>query len=412
MTSIGESAFSGTHLSSVVIPESVESVSKNAFAYNSYLTSVVWNPVRLTKGFDAYNTAPFYNCSNITSFTFGPNVQRIPAYLCYYLSGITSIELPAGLQFIAKAAFCGLSQITEVVIPDGVSSMGASVFANCTNLASINIPSALTGIPDHFCYGAAITEIDIPSTITSIDDYAFGATKLTSVTIPEDVTYAGECTFTSCPDLKNVVWNAKSATTGSATNTHPFPYCQLNSITFGEQVTSIPPYLCYGQSTLAEVYNYAAVPQTNKENVFYNVDKETCILYVPKESLEDYKNKAVWQDFFHMTGVLNSLKYADSLATIIYLGQQTTDTLHKAPVTLHMPVAPVIEDFTFLKWVVLAGDFKDGIILQAVYEHGNPMETPAVYTNPANKAQKLIRQGNVYILSDDKTYTIQGQIVK
>ena len=56
--------------------------------------------------------------------------------------------------------------------------------------------------------------------------------------------------------------------------------------------------------------------------------------------------------------------------------------------------------------------FNDGIVLRAVYESDTPTNAPEVYTNPANKAQKLVREGNVYILRDDKIYTIQGQTVK
>ena len=409
VTSIGKNAFYGTSLSSVVIPESVSSVGEKAFAYNSYLKTVVWNPIRLTAGYDAYNTAPFYNCSNVSSFTFGANVKRIPANLCYYLSAIPSIELPAGLEFIGKAAFCGLSQIKEVVIPDGVSVMGSSVFSSCTNLASINIPAALTEIPGYFCNGSSITEIDIPLKITSIGAYAFGATKLTSVTIPEDVTYVGECAFYNCPNLKTVVWNAKSATAPTSTNTIPFYKSQLNSITFGEKVTYISNYLCYNQPTITEVYNYAAVPQTIQGNVFYNVDKETCVLYVPKESLEDYKNKDVWKEFLHMTGVLATLKYEDVLTTISYLGQEQ-DTLHKAAVTLYMPIAPVITGYKFAKWEVVAGDFADGIVLQAVYEKDEATMVKRVASQDSNaESSKLIRRGNVYILRDDKVFTMKGQ---
>ena len=411
VTSIGEGAFQGTRIASLVIPESVSSVGEKAFAENPNLTTVVWNPIKLTVGFDAYNKAPFYNCPNVNSFTFGANVKRIPAYLCYYLSGIPSIELPAGLEFIGNSAFYGLSQITEVVIPDGVSVMGGSVFSSCTNLASINIPAALSEIPGYFCSGSSITAIDIPAKITTIGVYAFGSTKLTSVTIPEGVTYVGDCAFYNCPNLKTVVWNAKKATAPTLTNTIPFYQSKLNSITFGENVTYISPYLCYNQPGITEVYNYAAVPQTIQGNVFYNVDKNTCILYVPKESLEDYQNKDVWKEFLHMTGVLPSLKYVDELTTISYLGQEQ-DTLHKAPVTLHMPVAPKIDGFVFLKWTVLAGDFEDGIVLQAVYKIDTPTDAPEVYVNPANKVEKLIRNGNVYILYDDKTYTITGERVR
>ena len=410
VTSIGEEAFNGTKLTSVTIPEGVTVVGNTAFAYNSYLTTVVWNPVKLTEGYSAYNVAPFYTCPNVMSFTFGENVQRIPTFLCYQLNGITSLELPAGLEFIGRYAFSGLKQITEVTVPDGVNSMGSGIFSSCTNLASVNIPTSITYVPDHYCYGTAITEIEIPSSVTSIETYAFGSTKLTSITIPEGVTSVGTEAFSTCKDLKYVVWNAKNASNSYASNTHPFVYCNLNSITFGEKVTYISPYLCFDQPNLAEIYNYAATPQTINSNVFYNVPKSTCQLYVPKESLEDYKAKAVWQDFLNIVGVLSTLKYADSTTTVTYLGQLDTDTLHQASLTLRMPVAPTIDGFHFVKWEVLPGDFADGIVLQAIYEAGVPTPAPVV-ANPANPAQKLIRRGNVYILRDDKMYTLTGASV-
>ena len=51
-------------------------------------------------------------------------------------------------------------------------------------------------------------------------------------------------------------------------------------------------------------------------------------------------------------------------------------------------------------------------MLQAVYEAKDPTNAPEVYINPANAAQKLIREGNIYILRDNKTYTINGQQVQ
>ena len=34
------------------------------------------------------------------------------------------------------------------------------------------------------------------------------------------------------------------------------------------------------------------------------------------------------------------------------------------------------------------------------------------YTNPSNPAQKFVRNGNVYILTEEKAYTITGAEVK
>ena len=96
--------------------------------------------------------------------------------------------------------------------------------------------------------------------------------------------------------------------------------------------------------------------------------------------------------------------------TIYYVDKESQD-LSDEVVTLHVPVAPTISGFTFVEWRA-SGTLTDGITLQAVYQVNIPSSAPAVYTNPANPAQKLIKNGNVYILTDDKTYTITGQEVK
>ena len=72
---------------------------------------------------------------------------------------------------------------------------------------------------------------------------------------------------------------------------------------------------------------------------------------------------------------------------------------------------PDIKGFTFLYWKTTDARVDDVITLQAVYE-SNTSAAPEVYVNPSNKAQKLIRNGQVYILHEDKQYTISGQVVK
>ena len=113
-----------------------------------------------------------------------------------------------------------------------------------------------------------------------------------------------------------------------------------------------------------------------------------------------------------MTGVLATLKYEDLPAVITYLGKEETDILHQTPLMLHVPVAPLIEGFTFLKWQVVAGDFDKGIVLQAVYTANGQTEMEAVQIQPSANGQKLVKEGNVYILRDDKLFTISGQKVK
>jgi hypothetical protein len=79
---------------------------------------------------------------------------------------------------------------------------------------------------------------------------------------------------------------------------------------------------------------------------------------------------------------------------------------------LHLPEAPQIEGFTFIGWDVVAGHLADGIMIQAVYEAKDPIASSVVNIDSTNPARKLIRKGNVYVLKDDKIYSITGQEVK
>ncbi len=78
----------------------------------------------------------------------------------------------------------------------------------------------------------------------------------------------------------------------------------------------------------------------------------------------------------------------------------------------HFPTAPIIEGFTFVGWQPAAEIIDNRITLQAVYKAIDNAYVPAVVPVPGRKAQKLIRQGNLYILTDEKTYTVQGQEVR
>ena len=98
--------------------------------------------------------------------------------------------------------------------------------------------------------------------------------------------------------------------------------------------------------------------------------------------------------------------------SMTFVNGQNSEEIFDEIVTIKVPAAPTIAGFTFLKWEIVSGDLADGFIIQAVYTPNTPTDAPAVFTNPANSAQKLIRQGNVYILTGDKTYTITGQAVK
>lgn len=95
--------------------------------------------------------------------------------------------------------------------------------------------------------------------------------------------------------------------------------------------------------------------------------------------------------------------------TIVFTNSEDNESeIYSQSLTIKVPAAPEIEGFTFLGWQPVATLITDTITIQAIYEANTPTSAE-VYTNPANPVQKLLRNGQVYILRDGKTYTVTGQ---
>ena len=207
VTEIGREAFYGcSSLTSITIPNSVTSIGEFAFKGCSSLSSVKWD-AKKCNDISSYSNAPFYDIrGQITSFTFGDNVEHIPAYLCYGMSKLTSITITNSVTSIGKSAFYYCSSLTSITIPNSVTSIGSSAFSDCTGLTSIVIPNGVTSIGSSAFSGCTgLTSIEIPNSVTSIGSSTFSdCTRLTSITIPDSVKEIGNYAFQRCIGLISI----------------------------------------------------------------------------------------------------------------------------------------------------------------------------------------------------------------
>ena len=210
ITSIGDSAFYYCqNLYSITIPSNVTSIGYHTF-YATSLTSVVWNAKRCNdfqNDISNKKEPPFRTCA-LQSFTFGKEVEHIPAYLCVNNNWqkLFSISIPNGVTSIGDGAFQGCSKLSSVTIGNNVTSIGERAFQNCSALDSIIIPEGVTSIKRQTFYGcSSLSLIILPQSVTSIEDYAFwGCSSLTSVIIPNSVTSIGVRTFNGCSSLTSM----------------------------------------------------------------------------------------------------------------------------------------------------------------------------------------------------------------
>ena len=297
-----------------IIPNSVTSIGRFAFQGCSGLTSVT-----IGNSVTSIGDGAFFGCSGLTSVTVDKNNGKydsrnncnaiIDTSTNTLIVGCKNTTIPNSVTSIGSYAFGGCSGLTSVTIPNSVYSIGVSAFADCSGLTSVFIPNSVTSIGNHaFSRCSRLTSVTIPNSVVSIGDSVFaGCTGLTSVTIPNSVTSIGDHAFYYCSGLTSVTIPNSVTSIGE----YAFEGCSgLTSVTIGNSVTSIGSWAFNtiglwtfnGCSRLTKLVSLAVEPPTCGEGVFEKVDKTTCQLLVPEESINKYKTADQWKEFLNMLG--------------------------------------------------------------------------------------------------------------
>ena len=200
VTSIGASAFRGSSLESITIPEGVTSIGTSSISDCSSLKSISLPDSILSIGDYAFS-----GCGSLGSISLPDSVTSIGAS-AFRGSSLESITIPEGVTSIGESTFSGCTSLVSISIPDSILSVGDYAFSGCGSLGSISLPDSVTSIGDHAFGGCtSLGSISLPDSILSIGDYAFfGCRSLESITIPEGVICIGANALDTCTSLRSV----------------------------------------------------------------------------------------------------------------------------------------------------------------------------------------------------------------
>lgn len=195
------------------------------------------------------------------------------------MSDTWSYEYPANKvpshAFCNPEGFSGKTSLVSVKLPK-VRAVLHNSFWGCTNLQTVVFPSTVTTIGDGaFRNCSSLVNMEIPPFIKSLERYVFqGCTSLTSVTLPSTLISIKDNVFTDCTSLISV------------------------------RIISLTP-----DDFLRILEDFGA-----PDNLFTNVDKENCILYVPYGTKELYQAAEGWREFTHIVEAAEGfILSADSL---------------------------------------------------------------------------------------------------
>lgn len=324
-------------LQSVALPSSLRSIGQQSFVSCSSLEAV-----QLAEGIETIGNAAFQNCFALKTVSFPQSLRTIEKQAFANCVAMEEAILNDGLVAIGQSAFYGCTGLAKVRVPGTATEFGYSIFYGCdnlreavleegltiipdqmfnydSNLSVINIPSTVTVIDEAALYGTAVSSLDLPDGLVTIGDMALYGTQLEELTLPDSVETVGNFAFAYNYSLRSVKCGSGLKCIGdNAFSSLPvlekielnegleyigyegITFCDvLTTIEIPSTVTEIGSYAFIG-SPLQSIVNKAVEPQFQYEGEDIVADPEgqliydSCVLYVPEESLAAYSDAPVW----------------------------------------------------------------------------------------------------------------------
>ncbi len=314
-----DGAFDGKiGLLEISLPAGLKAIGNNAFRGCFALR----NEVTIPAGVQTIGSYAFSGCRNAK---FNPalpeTLTAIGDYAFQNCANLYAVTLPASLQTIGEYAFYA-SSIQEIVLPEGLFSLGDGAFWFCKALETADFVNSMDiiSIPSNAFNGCSgLRKVYLPFFVEEIGDYAFsGCKSLKSLNFfeCEEITKIGEFAFRGCRSLKSLdLFKCENLTT---IGSRAFSGCtSLKSLNLPKSLETIGEYAFSGCQAISVISSPSLVPPTiASESALNGIDKDVCVLTMPKSVYLDYFRAPYWGQFVEYTASV--LVGVDGQGSVMY----------------------------------------------------------------------------------------------
>lgn len=216
ITKIDIAAFSGcSNITSIVIPDSIESIGDGAFSGCTRLNSITLPFVGNSRNATSDNGL-FGRIFGVNEYAGGTKVKQYHRstdfkYFCVP-SSLRKVEITDADQ-LSYGAFSGCSMLTNININEDLVAVSPRCFYECSNLTSVRL-SSVCDIPD-YCFRncSSLESFYINPNVGTIGETAFsGCLKLSSINseevgefvVPKTVRTIGLGAFSGCARVTSI----------------------------------------------------------------------------------------------------------------------------------------------------------------------------------------------------------------
>lgn len=263
---IGTYAFERTSLTSVNIPDNVETIEEYAFSRAKQLQEM-----HLPDSLTSLGSYAFEYCRSLRTVKIPTKLKEIPSNTFNGCKSLQSVELHDSITSIGYEAF-GYCALREITLSKSTTWVGNEAFKGNTILSKVTLNEGLINIGDCAFQNTAIDTLNCPSTLRSIRNSAFaGCRNLRQINLNEGLTRIEQYALANNKATEIVLPSSLEYCAGGA-----FDDC--DSLVTIEARSVMPP-------------NTNGCPLTS-------ADLTKAVLYVPVWSLAEYQLATGWNQFY------------------------------------------------------------------------------------------------------------------